>query len=394
MDNKSLSYLLISRYATYFFVFTTSILLMEGSMVGKIHFSILFLVLLINSSLRSTKLWYRKKLFILSIFIEIPLIMYMNIRYQSLSSVALYIIVVDIYLLFRGKAALGMHLLVVIAMAVCGLAGSDEFNASMVFMNFTANGVASGFFAASTYLIRRESEMKEKIKLLYEELKVSRDEIKEANEKLKEYSEQIEDITVVNERNRLAGEIHDNIGHNLTALIMELDICTKLMDKDKIKTKEELGKASQLARHTLSEVRRSVKAIMNSNGNELTGIKAIEELIEEYKSSTRIQVEFQVSTVKYKISPTVEVTLYRIIQEALTNCAKHGQADSINIILEFKEDKLWLTIKDNGQGCGDMDKGVGLKTMEERVTSLGGSISFINSDGFHVNAIIPVEVRL
>ena len=394
MDNKSLKYLMISRYATYFFVFITSILLMDTNLTSKVSFSILFLILLVNSSIRSSKLWDKINWFVISIFLEIPLIMFMDVKYATLSAVALYIIVVDVYLLLSGKAAICMHFIVVVAMAFCSIYGSGEFNAKMIFMNFTANGVASSFFAASTYLIRRELEIREKMKLLYEELEISRDELKEANEKLTEYSEQIEEIAVVNERNRLAGEIHDNIGHSLTALIMELDICGKLIDKDTAKTKEELGKASQLARHTLSEVRRSVKAIMNSNNNEITGIKAIEELIEEYKSSTKIQVEFQVSTIKYKISPTVEVTLYRIIQEALTNCAKHGQANEIKIKLEFKEDKLWLDIKDNGQGCDDMDKGIGLRTMEERVTSLGGSISFINSNGFHINAIIPVEVRL
>ncbi|HCQ90566.1 MAG TPA: sensor histidine kinase, partial [Clostridium sp.] len=85
------------------------------------------------------------------------------------------------------------------------------------------------------------------------------------------YSKRVENIAVLNERNRLAGEIHDTIGHSLTALIMELDICDKLIDKDIGKTKTELNKATELARYSLSEVRRSVRAIKPSDSESLAG---------------------------------------------------------------------------------------------------------------------------
>lgn len=393
MDNKSLKYLIISRYMTYLMVFMVSIILLEGSLQDKVYFAIMFLVILVNSSIRSSKLFERPKPFIISLLIEIILIIFLEVWFDSITMIFLYIIVVDIYLELEKRAALFMHLIIIIALGVCLQLNNSTFDIKHLFANLTANVVATGFFAAAAYLIRRTTEMKQEIQVLYEELKVSRDELKEANYKLTEYAERIEDTAILNERNRLAGEIHDNIGHNLTALIMELDICGKLIDRNTEKTKEELAKAAQLARHTLSEVRRSVKAIVKSNGNELTGIKAIEELVEEYKNNTQIVVEFQVSELKYRLSPTVDATLYRIIQEALTNCAKHGQADKINIQLSFSDDKVWLTIKDNGQGCEEVDKGIGLKTMEERVNSLGGSIDFNSGNGFSISTVIPVEVR-
>jgi signal transduction histidine kinase len=175
-------------------------------------------------------------------------------------------------------------------------------------------------------------------------------------------------------------------------LIIELDLCGKLIDKDTVKTKVELDKAAQLARHTLAEVRKSVREIMPVIGNGTNGIFAIEELIRDFEKNTKIIVKLKVSEQKYKLSPTVEATLYRTVQEALTNSAKYGQADNIIIQLDYRNSKVELVIKDNGLGCDYITKVIGLKTMEDRINVLGGQISFSTNNGFIIKVVIPVEV--
>lgn len=393
MKPKSEFLLLLSRYITYILVFISSIIAMEKDIYAALFFSFLFILVFINSYIRLNKLEKSKVKFIISAFIEVIIIMYMQYRFSQIAFIYFYIIIVDIFLRFELLYAALLSLLIYIGMMTSIFLGDGSSTMVNMVLNCTINAGVLVFFAGASYMIRFELKRSQKMQELNDELEMSKSELEEANRKLSEYAKKIEDITVLNERNRMAGEIHDTIGHSLTALIMEIDICGKLIDKDTQKTREELKKASELARNALSEVRMSVRAIKPQNLENLTGIKAMEELIREYQKNTGILVKFDVSKNQYKLSPTVEVTIYRTIQEALTNCAKYGQADIVVINLKFIDGKVNLTIKDNGPGCGEFTMGVGLKMMEERINILGGTIKFSAKDGFNINVIIPVEVE-
>ncbi|WP_291561161.1 MULTISPECIES: sensor histidine kinase [unclassified Clostridium] len=387
MKETSLFYLLLSRFITYIGVFITSLVIMDKDINTLVMFSFLFIIILINSSFRVSKFIYKPSLFILSALVEILIVIYMQYGNNSIAFVYFYIINIDLYLLLELKQALYLSIPIYIGMFICLLPNTLE----VILKDFILNSSIMIFMSSSASLMRIEIVMRQKIQGLYDELKKSRDELESANEKLTEYSKRVENIAVLNERNRLAGEIHDTIGHSLTALIMELDICDKLIDKDIGKTKTELNKATELARYSLSEVRRSVRAIKPSDSESLAGIHAIGELIKDFEKSSKIDIEFKVSRNQYKLSPTVEVTIYRAIQEALTNSAKHGKVDKVLIDLIFSSGKVILNIKDNGKGNGIFAKGVGLRTMEERVHSLGGQIKFLYDNGFTVYIEIPLE---
>lgn len=384
--------LLLSRYVTYTLVFITSILSI-GEDLGKVLlFSLLFLLVLINSYIRINKLTDHISWFVISVLIELPIIVYMQCELSGISFVYFYIPAVDIFLTLNlGKAVVLLTVLYISMMTSIYISSSNMSMTSFV-INCAICGGLLTFFAGSAYIIRFETMTNRKIQNLNEELKKSKLELEEANTRLSEYAEKVEQISILNERNRMAGEIHDTIGHTLTALIMEVDACIKLIDKDAGKTKEELGKASALARSALSEVRRSVQAIKPQDFAKHTGIKAIEELIGEFQKSTGVIVKFNVSKKQYKLSPAVDVTIYRMVQEALTNCAKHSRGDTIFINMRFTEKDVSLDIRDNGVGCVDFIKGIGLKTMEERIISLGGNIELSGMVGFSITASIPVEV--
>lgn len=387
-----MKYLVASRYLTYITVFVFSLATNKGSVFEGVAFTALFLIVLISSSLRIGALSNRQRMVVLTIFIEIVTIIVMY-KYLNSSVIAfLFIIVVDVHLFFDLKRALCMDSIIFAATMVCSIQFNSNIRLTDIAMNCLANAVMMSFFAASSYVINREQHMKIEVQALYEELKASKEELEFANKKLQQYSEKVEEMTVLSERNRLAGEIHDNAGHKLTALIMELDICGKLIDRDKEKTKNELEKAAQLARDTLSEIRKSVREIMPAKLEELTGVSAIKQLIREFEKNTKIPVKLNLSDNRYRLSPTVDVTIYRTIQEALTNCAKYGQAKIITVDLIFKQSCILLNIKDDGKGTVEFIKGVGLSTMEERIHYLGGTIDFDGNEGFGINAIIPVEV--
>ncbi|MDP4089484.1 MAG: sensor histidine kinase [Bacillota bacterium] len=392
MNLKSFKYLVISRYVTYIAVFIMSLTTSGNSLENNVQFSFLFAVVLINSSVRVRRLLDNSLLFTLSILFEIPIIVLMQRGFNTSAMAYLYIIVVEAYLFFEIRKAVLFNVILYAALLIGMLPNSGTIDWADIGMNFFANAVMMLFFAAASYSIKREQMRKQEIQKLYDELKISKEELQDANRKLQDYAEKIEEISVLNERNRLAGEIHDTIGHKLTGLIMELDICGKLISKDIEVTREELAKASQLARDTLSEVRKSVREIMPTNMEGMTGINSIKELIREFEKNSRINVVFTVSEYRYKLTPTVEVTLYRTIQESLTNCAKYGQATKVLINLNFKEGSLMLYIEDNGNGCSEFMKGVGLSTMEERIHSLGGRIEINGEQGFKIDVVIPVEV--
>jgi signal transduction histidine kinase len=316
----------------------------------------------------------------------------LNIISATLFLVYITISIVDIYLFLDLRKAIIISIPLSFLSLFSLIKIHDYISINDLIIGFVQGLAALSFFAAAAHLARKEKEMRKKIGFLYDELKISRDKLQKSNDKLKDYSKKIEDITLINERNRLASEIHDTIGHKLTALLMEIDLCQKLVDLDTAKCKVELSKAQGLARETFAEVRRSVKDIKPENSLNLTGINAIKDLIRDFEKNTRIKVDFQVLGQQYKITPTMEVTIYKIIQEALTNSAKHGKAKVVNINLNFKENIMELAIMDDGVGSEIINKGIGLQTMEERVNFLGGEVSFSGIDNFSINVKLPIGV--
>lgn len=384
--------LLLYRWATYAAIFILSLIGMEDSLTRKALFSFLFLIILLISSLRISYFVKHIKLFTATIAVEMLLIVILSFFFNSLAFVCAYVSIVDVFLFFKGKNTIFMSLLVYLSLLPNSFFSSHNYSMKYVLLNYTISIVSISFFAVFACLLRREKSLAFEMNKLNEELRVSKAELETANKKLSEYASKVEEISILDERNRLAGEIHDNIGHRLTGLIMEMDICSKLIDKDINKTKLELEKAADLARNTLEEVRKSVRKIKPSDLEETSGISSMKELIRDFEKNTGIFVTFKVTENRYKLSPTVEVTLYRAIQEALTNSAKHGNAKNISIFLAFRKEKVYLELKNDGDNCSEIIKGVGLKSMEERIHMLGGSINFEGKEGFSIYIEIPVEV--
>lgn len=240
------------------------------------------------------------------------------------------------------------------------------------------------FFIYMIVLILTQLSEKERILGLNEKLT-------EVNRKLEEYARESEKAAETRERNRLAREIHDTLGHSLTGIITGIDACVMLMDAAPEATKEQLKAIAEVARQGIKDVRRSVKALRPDALETLELEKALLQMIDEMRRSTNVQIEYRCETRLKDFSKDEEDIIYRIVQECITNSIRHGKADKIWIHISREYYMLKIHLKDNGVGCSDIHKGFGLHHMEERLAMLNGRLEYNGEDGFDVKAMIPIR---
>ena len=212
------------------------------------------------------------------------------------------------------------------------------------------------------------------------------------NERLKDYAATVAELAASKERNRLAKDVHDTLGQTLTLLIALLEVSSITCETNPATTKEKLLEALDISRAGLNEVRRSVSGL-SSNGSSDNNLKMdLNNLILQYQIAG-MQVDLESKGMENFKDPIIMGIIYRICQEALTNSLRHGKASKVNIILRFENKLIKLFIFDNGCGCKLIEKGLGLKGMEERLNSLHGTLVY-GSDGesgFNIRAEIPLE---
>jgi signal transduction histidine kinase len=213
------------------------------------------------------------------------------------------------------------------------------------------------------------------------------------NEQLQQYALQVEDLAAVRERNRIARDIHDSLGHALTALNVQLQTAGKLWNKDLDQSRSFLTQAQRLGELAIKEVRQSVGALRADARQEEPLEAAIESLVEDFRQGTGIAISTNM-TLTTVPSPQAIKVIYRIVQEALTNICKHAQATKVNIQLSARPDQVCLTIKDNGRGfqLNSNPAGFGLHSMRERVAALKGDLHLVTAPG--AGCCITVELPL
>lgn len=234
------------------------------------------------------------------------------------------------------------------------------------------------------YIINRQRETIKEVNTLYSELE-------NVNEQLQEYAQVTEKMAQTRERNRLAREIHDTIGHVLTEIVVGLDACLTIVDISPEKTKHQLEVISDVARTGIKDVRRSVSALRPDALERLNLKFAIQKMITDMAGLTDVKVYFSCEDMELKFDEDEEMAIYRVIQESITNAVRHGEATTIWITIKRQNSVLQLQIRDNGKGCKEIKSGFGTKHIRERIGMLGGTVAFDGSHGFVVNAEIPIR---
>ena len=195
------------------------------------------------------------------------------------------------------------------------------------------------------------------------------------------------------ERNRLAREIHDTLGHILTGISVGVDAVSVLMDVSPEAAKKQLATIGDMARTGLNDVRRSVRKLKPDALERMSLENAIFQMTEEMSKGTNTKIYFASYMDKLEFEPDIEETLYRIVQESTTNAIRHGKATEIWIRISEKNGEMILMVSDNGRGCADIEEGFGLKHMRERVELAGGSLFYEGVFGFTVIVKIPIRRR-
>ena len=204
---------------------------------------------------------------------------------------------------------------------------------------------------------------------------------------------QIETMAIVEERNRIARDIHDSLGHVLVALNLQIETAMAMWNEHPDKAYPFLVKAKQLGSEALQAVRQSVSAMREDplQGKGLSD--AIANLIQAFHQTTGIQPNTQIH-LSGTLSHAVNIALYRIVQEGLTNICKYAAATAVQLQIESNPAGIFLTLQDNGKGFNSdrIRSGYGLQGMQERVAALGGSLEIVSQpgQGCNINAYFPV----
>jgi signal transduction histidine kinase len=196
----------------------------------------------------------------------------------------------------------------------------------------------------------------------------------EANQQLREHAAEVEELATTKERNRLAREIHDSLGHYLTVVNVQIEAARAIFTQDQPRALNHLAQAQTLTQEGLAEVRRSVAALRASPTTSLPLAEALAKLTEQWNTA-ELNIALRVNGAVRPLSPQAELTLYRAAQEALTNVGKHSHATQVSLTLDYYEGRnVRLQITDDGCGSAGAPEGFGLLGARERVQLLGGTM--------------------
>lgn len=255
-------------------------------------------------------------------------------------------------------------------------------------------GGALMFFSSSGIMMRNLEDERDRSRRLVKDLTESQAALERAHRQLQESAARQQEMAVLEERQRLAREIHDSVAHGLTALVVQTQAARKLMARDPALALETVTRCEEMAREALQETRRAVRALHPSGLEQQSDGDALQRLARDYGLATDMQVEVRVDAGARALPPNPArlEQLYRIFQEALTNAHRHGQAKSVVADLAVANSAVTLTITNDGLAPCCMEPGVGLKSMSERAHSVGGDIAFEPGDaGLTIRVTVPLK---
>jgi signal transduction histidine kinase len=230
-----------------------------------------------------------------------------------------------------------------------------------------------------------------RVRLLNRALTESHDKLAVAHAQLQKYSERSEELAKLKERNRLAREIHDTVGHCLTGISLGLAATVELGRKEPEKMADQLGRLGELSKQGLLDIRRSLKELRPDMLERRTLPAALRALADEINACSTRRVDVSIEGDADSINPGLEEVVYRVVQESITNAVRHGDARRVSVRLSAEPDSLRLHVEDDGDGCSAVSEGFGLSYMRERVIAHDGFLEVDSApgEGFRVDVYIP-----
>lgn len=227
--------------------------------------------------------------------------------------------------------------------------------------------------------LEKEADFKE----LFDHERSLRYELERAKVRLLNYANEAARLAEAQERNRIAREIHDTVGHRITGVLIQLQAVRKLFAKNDERTKEALELSIRTLSETVDIMRETVH---NIKPHEPLGVEYIKNIISNFKFC---QVDFNFTGDFAYLPPNQLEIIGANIMESLTNAERYSGATQIDIFLDIGDLFTRLCIKDNGKGCNKIKMGLGLGGMRERVENAGGNLTISSTNGFSIVTIIP-----
>ncbi len=290
-----------------------------------------------------------------------------------------------------------------------GIAYSSGLTAIIVLFHSFAFGVAIPYFnlyehltfmmnaaliIGITALLRFQRENQVSVTELNRRLDEATLELAQTNMKLQEYAISAEQEAMLNERKRVAREVHDTLAYTLTNLVMMMEAAIDLNHKNNPNITQHLELARDQANEGLKEVRHALDALRPVQLTDLNGLAAVCRLVQAFEKASQIKVELELGDAPLNFGAEANLVVFRLVQEGMTNALRHGRATLIAVSLARVREGLSITIKDNGVGSVNAapSGGFGLMGMRERLERLGGKLETVSSvgEGFMLTAWLPI----
>lgn len=209
---------------------------------------------------------------------------------------------------------------------------------------------------------------------------------KRSDAKLLLAQEEVEHLAKVAERERIARDLHDVLGHTLSVIVLKSELASKLIDRDAERARTEMSEVERIAREALGEVRHAIR------GYRAGGLAAEFARAQSTLESAGIQTTCELPdslVASDRLSPAEETVLALILREAVTNVVRHSRAGVCQLRLRSEAGQYVLEVADDGRGA-ILQEGNGLRGMRERVEALDGSMHLESSGGTRLSVSIPV----
>ena len=228
----------------------------------------------------------------------------------------------------------------------------------------------------------------------YMQLNNALTELEDSKKELEKAYSVVAEVTALEERQRIAKDIHDTAGHSLTTVIMQTESAKRILSSNPEEAKAKIVAANLQAKHALEELRNSVH-LLSGVSESKTLKEALVGIIHESTDGTGINIrssieEISVSAAKYRF-------LCNTLKEGISNGLRHGGATAFWFELKTENDKIQFLLSDNGKGVdGEIKSGFGLSTMQERAKALGGELTLFSEidEGFELKIELPIDVAL
>jgi NarL family two-component system sensor histidine kinase LiaS len=220
---------------------------------------------------------------------------------------------------------------------------------------------------------------------------------RQVNERAKEIErlfEQTKDLAIIEERNRLARDLHDSAKQKAFAALAELGAARSLSNGSKEKAGKHLQEAENLVGEVIQEITFLIQEIHPAALKEKGLASTLREYVFEWSNRTGIYVDLNIEG-EQRLSLKIEQALYRSIQEALANVARHSAANTVSLALAIQSSSVNVSVSDDGRGfeINRTSNGMGLRSIRERVESVGGTFDIESAVGQGTRLILQIPIK-